>query len=99
MCCNAGNDGQLQRLAIVVCLGTPAQVYLIDEPSARLDCDQRVEVSKVIKRWAVTHLQKTAFVIEHDFLMATALFDRIVVFSGEPGVECTAHSPQGLVDG
>ena len=31
--------------------------------------------------------------------MATALSDRIVVYSGEPGVECTAHSPEGLVDG
>merc|ERR1739848_389276 len=31
------SGGELQRLAIVVCLGTPAMVYLIDEPSAGLD--------------------------------------------------------------
>ena len=93
------SGGELQRLAIVVCLGTPAQVYLIDEPSAGLDCEQRIMVSRVIKRWVVTHLRKTAFVIEHDFLMATALSDRIVVYSGEPGVECTAHAPDSLVTG
>eukprot|EP01052_Picozoa_sp_SAG31_P027428 SAG31_NODE_2568_length_5463_cov_3.107196_1_plen_710_part_00 len=93
------SGGELQRLAIVICLGTPAQVYLIDEPSAGLDCEQRVIVSRVIKRWVVTHLRKTAFVIEHDFMMATAMSDRIIVYSGQPGVECTAHTPQGMIEG
>jgi ATP-binding cassette subfamily E protein 1 len=93
------SGGELQRVAITVCLGTPASVYLIDEPSAGLDCEQRVIVAKVIKRWIVNHLNKTAFIVEHDFVMATALAERVIVFDGTPGVECTARSPQGLVDG
>jgi ATP-binding cassette subfamily E protein 1 len=44
------SGGELQRVAIVVCLGKPANVYLIDEPSAYLDAEQRVVTSKVIKR-------------------------------------------------
>ena len=28
------SGGELQRIAIILCLGTPAQVYLLDEPSA-----------------------------------------------------------------
>jgi hypothetical protein len=32
--------GELQRCAIVLCLGTPADIYLVDEPSAYLDSEQ-----------------------------------------------------------
>ena len=42
--------GELQRVAIALCLGQPANVYLIDEPSAYLDSEQRIMAAKVIKR-------------------------------------------------
>lgn len=42
--------GELQRVAICLCLGQPANVYLIDEPSAYLDSEQRILAAKVIKR-------------------------------------------------
>lgn len=45
------------------------------------------------------HAKKTAFVVEHDFIMATYLADRVVVYDGTPGVETTAHSPQALIPG
>ena len=93
------SGGEMQRVAIVICLGTPANVYLIDEPSAGLDCEQRIAAARVMKRWIVSHLGKTAFVIEHDFVMASTMADRIVVYTGNPGIECTAHSPVGLADG
>jgi len=41
------SGGEMQRLSIVMCLGTPARVYLIDEPSAGLDCEQRIIAAKV----------------------------------------------------
>ena len=93
------SGGELQRLAIVLCLGTPASVYLLDEPSAGLDCEQRVIAAKVIRRWIVNQLGKIAMVIEHDFVMASALSDKVVVYDGEPGVECTARAPVDLVAG
>jgi ATP-binding cassette subfamily E protein 1 len=92
------SGGELQRLAIVVCLGTPAMVYLIDEPSAGLDCEQRVLVAKVIKRWVVSHLNRTCFVVEHDSLMMSALADRMILFTGKPGIETCAHSPSSVGD-
>jgi len=92
------SGGELQRLAIVVCLGTPVSVYLIDEPSAGLDCEQRVLVAKVIKRWVVSHLQRTCFVIEHDSMMMSALADRMILFTGRPGIETFAHSPMSVGD-
>lgn len=75
------SGGELQRLAITLALGKPADVYLIDEPSAYLDSEQRINCAKVIKRF-IMHSKKTAFVVEHDFIMATYLADRVVVYHG-----------------
>ncbi len=41
------SGGELQRVAITLALGTPADVYLIDEPSAYLDSEQRIVAAKV----------------------------------------------------
>ncbi|VEL27224.1 unnamed protein product [Protopolystoma xenopodis] len=84
------SGGELQRLAITLCLGQPADVYLIDEPSAYLDSEQRLHAAKVIKRF-ILHVKKTAFVVEHDFIMATYLADRVIVFEGEPGYNSVAN--------
>jgi len=92
------SGGELQRVAITLCLGQPADIYLIDEPSAYLDSEQRIHCGKVIKRF-ILHAKKTAFVVEHDFIMATYLADRVVVYDGNPGIECRANSPQGLLSG
>ena len=92
------SGGELQRVAIVLCLGTPADIYLLDEPSAYLDSEQRIITSKLIKRF-IMHSKKTAFVVEHDFIMATYLADRVIVYDGRPGVEATARTPQALVQG
>ena len=61
---------------MTLCLGKPADVYLIDEPSAYLDSEQRLHAAKVIKRF-ILHAKKTAFIVEHDFIMATYLADRL----------------------
>ena len=92
------SGGELQRVALILCLGKPADVYLIDEPSAYLDSEQRLVAAKVIKRFLL-HSKKTGFVVEHDFIMATYLADRVVVFEGEPGVKTFANSPQTLLAG
>ncbi|KAJ2236542.1 Fe-S cluster-binding ribosome biosynthesis protein [Coemansia sp. RSA 1722] len=92
------SGGELQRVALVLALGTPADVYLIDEPSAYLDSEQRIIASKVIKRF-ILHHKKTAFVVEHDFIMATYLADSVIVMEGAASVEATANSPQSLLSG
>lgn len=92
------SGGELQRVALTLCLGKPADVYLIDEPSAYLDSEQRIHAARVIKRY-ILHAKKTAFVVEHDFLMATYLADRVVVFEGMPGIETKANTPKTLLEG
>ncbi|KAL4429831.1 hypothetical protein ABPG77_010948 [Micractinium sp. CCAP 211/92] len=92
------SGGELQRVAICLCLGQPANVYLIDEPSAYLDSEQRILAAKVIKRF-IMHSKKTAFIVEHDFIMAAYLADRVIVYEGQPSKEATAKSPQSLLTG
>lgn len=92
------SGGELQRVALVLCLGKPADVYLIDEPSAYLDSEQRLVAAKVIKRY-ILHAKKTGFVVEHDFIMATYLADRVIVFEGKPSIDTIAHTPQSLLNG
>merc|ERR1719264_2208909 len=92
------SGGELQRVAMALCLGKPADVYLIDEPSAYLDSEQRLVAAKVIKRF-ILHAKKTGFVVEHDFIMATYLADRVIVFEGMPSISTKACAPQSLLTG
>lgn len=52
----------------------------------------------MLKRFVQT-TGKTAFVVEHDMMMATYLADRVVVYEGEPAVSAVATAPQPLQKG
>jgi ATP-binding cassette subfamily E protein 1 len=88
----------MQRVGIILALGMAADVYLIDEPSAYLDVEQRMAAAKAIRRY-ILNTKKTAFIVEHDFIMATYLADKVVVFEGEPSLECLATTPTDLLPG
>jgi ATP-binding cassette subfamily E protein 1 len=92
------SGGELQRVGITLALGTVADIYLIDEPSAYLDSDQRIICARVIKRF-ILHTKKSAFIVEHDFIMATYLADRVIVYDGTPAIHCKALKPGPLVTG
>merc|ERR1711959_670203 len=92
------SGGELQRTALVMALGKPADVYLVDEPSAYLDVEQRIVAARVIKRF-ILHAKKTGFIVEHDFIMATYLADRVIVYDGSPAVDCCANTPTSLLVG
>jgi len=92
------SGGELQRVAIVMVLGTPADLYLIDEPSTYLDCEQRLVIAKIIKRFIKSN-NKTCFIVEHDFMMSTYLADRVIVYEGTPSVHATVTKPKGMETG
>lgn len=92
------SGGELQKVAIIVTLAKNTNIYLIDEPSAYLDSEQRIIVSKIIKRF-ILNTNKTAFIVEHDFIMATYLADHVIVFDGQAGVNTVANTPQTLAAG
>lgn len=94
------SGGEIQRVAIVLALGKPADVYLLDEPSCYLDVEQRLIAAKVIKRFIVnTH--KYCFVVEHDFIMSTYLADKVIVFDkiNDKIPRSMATSPMEFIEG
>jgi len=92
------SGGELQRASIAACLAREADIYLLDEPSAFLDIEQRLSSSRAIRR-LVRNNMKTAFIVEHSILMADYLSDSMIVFSGVPGKTGKASSIRTLRSG
>jgi len=92
------SGGERQRVAIAACLSEPADLYLLDEPSAHLDVEQRVQATSAIRRYAEQQ-DATVLVIDHDIYMIDLLADRLQVFDGEPAVHGHAGEPQGMREG
>mgnify|MGYP000318429641 CR=1 FL=1 len=89
------SGGERQRVAIAACLSRDADLYVLDEPSAHLDVEQRVRATRAIRRYAEHH-ETTAMVIDHDIYMIDLLSDRLLVFDGEPAVHGHAAPPQPM---
>jgi ATP-binding cassette subfamily E protein 1 len=92
------SGGELQRLAIAACLSRKTDLYLLDEPSAYLDVEERLTVARTVRR-TVEKRNVTAFVVEHDIVAMDFLADRLLVFMGEPGVEGIARTPMNTLNG
>ena len=92
------SGGERQRVAIAACLSDRADLYLLDEPSAHLDVEQRVLATRAIRRYAEQQ-NATVLVIDHDIYMIDLLADRLMVFDGEPAVSGRAGTPQPMRDG
>jgi ATP-binding cassette subfamily E protein 1 len=95
---NELSGGELQRVAIAHCLSQDADIMLMDEPSAYLDVEQRLIVSKVIKDFMFT-TGKSAMIVDHDLLFIDYLSDKLVVFDGEPAIHGIANPPMNMGDG
>ena len=92
------SGGELQRVAIAHCLSKDADIFLLDEPSAYLDVEQRILVSKVINE--IVYLKnKAAIVVDHDLLFIDYLSDKLIIFEGVPAEHGVANTPQSLVSG
>lgn len=91
------SGGELQRLAITLTMGKGADLYLFDEPSACLDCDFRIIVAKILKDF-ICETGKACIVIEHDLNM-TMTADKIIYFSGKPGILTEASAAVEIKQG
>ena len=89
------SGGELQKVAIAACLSRKADLFLLDEPSAYLDVEERLNMAKTLRRVVEAH-GTPAFVVEHDVVTQDFIADRLMVFGGEPGVSGLAHPPTSL---
>jgi len=92
------SGGELQKVAIASCLSRSAELYLLDEPSAYLDVEERLNMARAIRRVIEGH-NVTAFVVEHDVVAQDFVADHLMVFSGKPGEMGTANPPVSLRKG
>jgi ATP-binding cassette subfamily E protein 1 len=92
------SGGELQKVAIAACLSRKTDLYLLDEPSAYLDVEERLNIAKTLRRVVEAH-GIPAFVVEHDVVTQDFIADRLMVFNGEPGISGTANAPTSLRQG
>lgn len=96
------SGGELQRVMITYCLATPANIYLLDEPSSNLDIENRLAVTKAIKKFASSN-DKCIFVIEHDIMMSVSMaqeFNSHILFVKElkSAVETTEKTTETIAE-
>ena len=92
------SGGELQRVAITACLSRDADLYLLDEPSAHLDVEQRMLAAKVMRRFAES-TERSVLVVDHDIYLIDLLSERLIVFEGEPGTLGIAYPPYEMREG
>jgi ATP-binding cassette, sub-family E, member 1 len=77
------SGGELQRAAVALALGRTATLYLLDEPSAYLDADERMSMARLIRR-QVERQAVSALVVDHDVYFLDLACDALMVFRAEP---------------
>lgn len=95
---NELSGGELQRVAIAKTLLTDADLYVLDEPSAHLDVEERLVLSKLLRDFIFEN-EKTIFVIDHDIMFIDYVSDRLMVFQGKPGVKGVTYGPLPMREG
>ena len=70
----------------------------MDEPSAYLDSEQRLVLSKVIRDF-VEQKGASALIVDHDLLFVDYISDKLIVFEGKPAIEGNVTGPFEMEDG
>lgn len=92
------SGGELQRVAITMCLSNEAEMYLFDEPSAYLDSNQRMVAAKTIRRM-MEKTGRSAMIVDHDVYFLDMVSDSLMVFGGEPGHHGIGDGPYDMREG
>jgi ATP-binding cassette subfamily E protein 1 len=95
---NTLSGGELQRVAIAVCLSRDADLYILDEPSAHLDVEQRMKLTKVFRQ-QIDGKDAAVLIIDHDTYVIDIISERLLVFEGTPGVHGRATGPFDMREG
>ena len=86
------SGGELQKVAVAASLLRQADIYVLDEPSAFLDAEDRIAIAKFLQRF-VRAQSKSAIIIDHDIQLIDLVADTLVIFEGQQGLEGNATAP------
>ncbi|PIU21625.1 MAG: ribosome biogenesis/translation initiation ATPase RLI [Candidatus Diapherotrites archaeon CG08_land_8_20_14_0_20_34_12] len=92
------SGGELQKVAISLALCRDSNLILLDEPSAFIDIEDRLQVADAI-RSIVSATQRSCIVVDHDIVFMDYLADRLIIFSGKPAESCFASEPKEMREG
>jgi ATP-binding cassette subfamily E protein 1 len=92
------SGGELQKTLVAEALSRKAEIYVLDEPSAFLDVEERYHMARLLKRIALD-MRAYVFLVEHDFTVLDFASTSIMVFEGRPGIKGFAHPPTDLRTG
>jgi ATP-binding cassette subfamily E protein 1 len=86
------SGGELQKVAIATALLQDATLYVLDEPSAFLDVEDRIALSKILPNY-IKRKGRAGIIIDHDLMLIDLISDSIMVFKGIPNVSGEAIGP------
>jgi ATP-binding cassette subfamily E protein 1 len=89
---NTLSGGESQTVYTFATLIKDADLYLLDEPFANLDIEQRLVLSKFI-RDIIKSKGKACLIVDHDLIFLNWISDRLLVFLGEPGKKGRVTGP------
>ncbi len=78
------SGGELQRSAVALTLARPATLYLLDEPSAYLDADERMAMARLVRR-QVERQAVSALLVDHDVYFLDLACDALMAFHHPDG--------------
>ena len=92
--CDELSDGQLQRAMICRALAQDTGLILLDEPTAHLDIQHKIETFQLLRKLA-TELNKTVLISTHEIQLATQMADELWLMNAE-GI--TSGRPEELIE-
>jgi len=88
------SDGEFQRAAIARSLVQNSDIILLDEPTAFLDIENKVIITKLLKEIALKE-NKSVIYSTHDLVQAIKLCDKIWILGQKSFIE---GDPQSLIE-
>ncbi len=88
------SDGQLQKAMIARALAQDGNVMILDEPTAHLDLNNRVEIMRLLRNLAHQH-GKSILIATHELDLALQLADKLILLL--PGGKMAKGMPEDLV--
>ncbi|MEM2115864.1 MAG: ribosome biogenesis/translation initiation ATPase RLI [Candidatus Woesearchaeota archaeon] len=92
------SGGELQKVFIAKALSQDSDLYLLDEPTAYLDVEERIKVAKTIIDFVYLR-GKSAIVVDHDIMFINYISNRLIVFEGEKSKKGIARKITSVDDG
>ena len=92
--CDELSDGQLQRAMICRAVAQDTKLILLDEPTAHLDIQHKIETFQLLRKLAV-ELGRSILISTHEVQLATQMADTLWLMNSEGII---AGTPESLIE-